>query len=394
MSFERFERESLDVISEIKDQAPVEILVVHHDDADGLCSASIIKAMAEREGYAVKLLCLEKIYPEVIEAIHRKQGNIIIYADIGSAHAGFISNCNNGRNLTIILDHHNPEPASDPIVHDLNLENYGFRGEEEFSGATCTYLFSRLLNKDNVDLSYLSIVGSYEIPSGFTGLNKIVLEEAIKNNIVKSEKSRIKILKLGVNARRLFSQLQILGPVGYYENGPEIGINAALEGITEDTRRKIDELEKRRKEINRRLLARLYRERLKESTHIQWFDAGDMYKGMGSKVIGQFCSLLSYKWRLIRPDKYILGMMNLQNEVPGWGNLSGEYIKASLRVPRELKAMIDKRRALSAVDLLIRASEGFGIADGHEYAASIIFPNDKKIELLENTERVIELSMR
>jgi len=389
MKHGEFGKKAATAISELKQEKSKEAFLVHHDDADGLCSAAVTKAAMEREGYGVKTFCLEKIYPEVIESLHENMGRIIFYADIGSSHADFISQCNASRNLTIILDHHDPTPATDPRVYDLNLENYGFRGENDFSGATCCYLFAKTLNESNTDLSYLALVGSCEIPKGFMGLNKVVLDEAIKNGVVQGEGKKIEIVKFGTRVDSLFSKLQILGAVGYYEGGPELGIKACLEGITDQVKQKIDEWEERRKEVNKRLIARLYRERLKETDHIQWFDAGDMYKGMGTKVIGQFCSFLSYQKRLIKPNKYIFGIVNVPPDIPGWGKLKKAFVKISVRVPENMQTLIDQGKTLGAVNLLIEASKGFGIADGHEYAANIVVPIDKKEDLLRKAEEIL-----
>lgn len=393
MDLDAFKKNALTAISELRRSLARDVLLIHHDDADGLCSASIVKAAIQREGYDVKTLCLEKTYPEVIRSIHEARDKIVIYADIGSAHADLISECNRGRNLTIILDHHDPRPAEGPKIYDLNLEHFGFRGETDFSGATCCYLFSELLSEQNRDLSYLAIVGGCEIPGELTGLNRAVLEDALKNQVLQVKGKRIRIAKLGTYAKSLFSRLQILGAVGYYKGGPEIAIKTCLEGVTRETQKKVKQLEERRKSVNKRLLARLYRERLRETKHIQWFDAGDMYRGMGSKVIGQFCSFLSYQRRLIKPNKYILGMMNLENQIPGWGRLKGELAKVSARVPGGLRTLIDQKRTLSAVDLLVRASEGFGIADGHEYAANVVLPRDKKLRLVKNGESAVSSFM-
>jgi single-stranded DNA-specific DHH superfamily exonuclease len=389
MKHEEFGKKVVTAISELKQEKIKEIILVHHDDADGLCSAAIIKAALERESYGVKTFCLEKIYPEVVESLHANVGGIIFYADIGSSHADFISQCNASRNLTVILDHHDPTAATDPRVYDFNLENYGFRGESDFSGATCCYLFAKTLNEKNVDLSYLALVGSCEIPSGFTGLNKVVLDEAIKNGVVRGEEKKIEIVKFGTRIDSLFSKLQILGAVGYYEGGPELGIKASLEGITDQVKKKIDEWEERRKEVNKRLIGRLYHERLKETDHIQWFDAGDMYKGMGTKVIGQFCSFLSYQRRLIKPNKYIFGIVNVPPDIPNWGKLKKTFVKISVRVPENLQTLIDQGKTLGTVNLLIEASKGFGIADGHEYAANVVVPIDKKEDFLRNAEETL-----
>lgn len=390
MQLEDFKSKANQAIKELKAIKPEEAIIVHHDDADGLCSAAITKKTLEREGIKAKTFCLEKVYTEVIEDLHSKSGQTIFYVDIGSAHADLISEHNKSRNLTVILDHHDPKPSKDPKVLDLNLEHYGFRGETDFSGATCCYLFAKVLSESNVDLSYLALVGSCEIPDGFIGVNKIVLEEALKNGVIRQKGKSYEITKLKMRVDAFFSKLQILGAVGYYDGGPEIGINACLEGLSKEVEEKVNVLEARRKEANRRVLGRFYRERLRETEHIQWFDAGDMYAGMGTKVIGQFCSFLSYQTRLIKPDKYILGFVNVPPEIPGWGKLEEKFVKASVRVPKTMQTLIDSGKLPGAVNLLDRASEGFGLADGHQYAASLILPIDKKQMLIENAEKIID----
>ena len=375
------------VVREFRAAKPKEALIIHHDDADGLCSAAITLRALEREGVKAKTFCLEKVYTEVIEDLHSKEGKTIFYVDIGSSHADLISELNKGKNLTIILDHHDPKPSSDPKVLDLNFEHYGFRGETDFSGATCCYLFAKALNEENFDLSYLALVGSCEIPEGFQALNKMVLEEALKSGVVQQKGKNFEVKKLKARLDTLFSKLQILGAVGYYEGGPEIGIKACLEGLSDDVESKVEVLEARRKEANRQVLARLYRERLKETEHIQWFDAGDMYRGMGTKVIGQFCSFLAYQKSLIKPEKYILGFVNVPREIPNWGKLKENFVKASVRVPKTMQHLIDGGKLPGAVNLLEKASEGFGVADGHQYAANVIVPIGKRQLLLKNAEK-------
>jgi len=389
MQLEEFRTKVGLAISELKAEKPEEALVVHHDDADGLCSAAITRRTLERQGVRVKTFCLEKVYSQVIEDVHSKAGQTIFYVDIGSSHADLISEYNKSRNLTIILDHHDPKLSKDPKVLDLNLEHYGFKGETDFSGATCCYLFAKALSENNSDLGYLALVGSCEIPDGFSRLNKTVLEEALKNGVIRQKGKNFEITKYGVRLDAFFAKLQILGAAGYYEAGPEIGIEACLEGLNKEAEEKVNLLEARRKEANRRVLGRLYRERLKETEHIQWFDAGDMYAGMGTKVIGQFCSFLSYQARLVKPNKYILGFVDVPPEVPNWGRLRESLVKASVRVPKSLQTLIDSGKLLGAVNLLDMASEGFGMADGHQYAANVIVPNAQKQRLLQNAEHAI-----
>lgn len=390
MSLQSFKQKANYAIAMLKRKAPNKVLIIHHDDADGLCSAAITKKALEREELATETFCLEKVYNEVIADLHSKEGMVFFYVDIGSSHADLISELNNGRNLTIILDHHDPKPSRDEMVLDLNLEHFGFRGETDFSGATCCYLFAKELNSVNSDLGYLALVGSSEIPEGFKAINSMVLREMLENDVIREVGKSLEIPRFGVKVEVLFSKLQVLGAVGYYEGGPDMGIKACLEGIDETLEDKINALEERRKNVNRKLLGRLYHEGLKKTNHIQWFDAGDMYAGMGTKVIGQFCSFLSYQTRLIKPDKYILGFVNVPPEIPKWGKLKENFVKSSVRVPKPMQKMIDQGKLPSAVNLVEMASEGFGMADGHQYAANVVLPVTRKFEFLENAEHMLK----
>jgi hypothetical protein len=56
-----------------------------------------------------------------------------------------------------------------------------------------------------------------------------------------------------------------------------------------------------------------------------------------------------------------------------------------------VQQLIDDGKLLGAVSLLDKASDGFGLADGHQYAASIIVPNDKKQTLIENAEKLMSI---
>jgi hypothetical protein len=77
-------------------------------------------------------------------------------------------------------------------------------------------------------------------------------------------------------------------------------------------------------------------------------------------------------------------------EIPKWGMLKENFLKASVRVPKPMQQLIDSGKLPGAVNLLEKASEGFGMADGHQYAANVVLPKDRKMELLENAEKIIK----
>ena len=82
-------------------------------------------------------------------------------------------------------------------------------------------------------------------------------------------------------------------------------------------------------------------------------------------------------------------MVDVLPDIPGWGKLKETFVKASVRVPRNMQTLIDQGKMVGAVNLLKEASKDFGVADGHQYAANVIIPVEKKEALIENAEKVI-----
>lgn len=376
----------------LKNSRVKEALIIHHDEADGLCSASIIKKALERFGFKIETLCLDKLFPNIIKTVQSKEEKIIFYTDIGSFHIEKISQFNELKNLIIILDHHDTKPIFNSNVYNLNPELFGLSGEKEASASSTAYFFAKALNKENMDLAHLAVIGSVEIPGEPIGLNKMALEDALKKNLVKFSGKEIKVLGLGepISVKRASTLLSILGSVGYYQNGPEIGISICLNGFSEEFKRKTLELEEKRKKANEKMLNELKLKGLNQLENTQWFYAGDIFNGMGGKVIGSFCSYLSFQ-RIVNPEKYLLGMMPIPREIPKFGLLNEEYIKVSGRAPKKLAELINlgKKPALSKV--LPKTCEFFnGFGDGHSIAASGVFLKGKEKEFVVKFDSEIE----
>jgi hypothetical protein len=106
MSFEEFGEKAANAISELRKTKTKELILVHHDDADGLCSGAIMKATLEREGYKVKTFCLEKIYPEDIEDLHKnREKNHILFRHRFSSRRFYLRS-----QLQPQLNHHSGSP--------------------------------------------------------------------------------------------------------------------------------------------------------------------------------------------------------------------------------------------------------------------------------------------
>ena len=118
--------------------------IFHHNDTDGLCSGAILTRAFEREGYGVRRYCLEKPYPGVVERVYEQEGEVLVFADFAGRIAPMLSGLNKGRNLTLILDHHVAEEATDPRVHNLDPDLFGLKGDRDISASTtCCATISR-----------------------------------------------------------------------------------------------------------------------------------------------------------------------------------------------------------------------------------------------------------
>jgi RecJ-like exonuclease len=134
--------------------------IFHHNDADGLSSGAILTRAFERQGFEIQRLCLEKPYPQLLEKVFERNGALNIFTDMAGRIAPLISDLNKGRNLTLILDHHVAHPATDPMVHNLDPDLFGLKGDRDISASTTCYLFARTMDPANVDLAHIAVIGA------------------------------------------------------------------------------------------------------------------------------------------------------------------------------------------------------------------------------------------
>jgi len=372
----------------LRKHEPKSVEIWHHDDGDGLASGAICRTLFQQAGFETRLICIEKIFPEVVSRSHSRAGRLIVYSDIGSPHARLISERDRGQNLVLFLDHHDAEPVESDDLIIGNPELFGLSGERDASASTVAYLFSKEFSPRGEGLARLAVIGSAEIPGDLVSLNKIALEDASRlreisvRRSAKGEDYVVSGLGRAVSYRTFSSKLTILGSVGYYENGPERAVEACLGGISAEIQSKIDQLEEKRKRANKDLLSKIRADGLSEMERVQWFHAGEIFKGMGTKTIGSFCSYLKYQG-ILHPLKYLVGFMNVEPEVPNFGRLKGMYVKASARLPTALEEKVKAASAPPVSALLSQAAKMVdGLGDGHTFAASGVIPKGKENEFL------------
>jgi len=376
--------------SAVRESGIREAVVLHHDEADGLTSAALTKLALSSLGLNTRVICLDKLYPEVVKDIESGPPLVIAYVDLGSGHIDWLVEANSSKGLILVLDHHDTSSIQDPSLFNLNPELYGFSGEKDASSATVAYLFCKRVDPELISYAHLAALGSLELPGETQGLDLIAMKDAKDLGLVRdSGKWDLKIQAKGINLSRTraSSLLNVLGSVGYYRNGPEMGIKACTTGFNDQTMTMAKEFEEERKQANRKMLATIRKNGLSQKKNIQWFHAHDNYKGMGGKVVGSFCSYLRYQ-RGVNPVKYLIGMMNVPPDIPGWGRLPSPMVKVSGRVPQILTGLIEKGKKVSLSKILPEScSKVGGFGDGHSVAASGVFPVGKEEMFLDEIDR-------
>ncbi|MFH1545659.1 MAG: DHH family phosphoesterase [archaeon] len=167
-----------------------ELTVVGHIDADGLCATAVMLKALEREEKKTSFKNLRQLYPKEIKELREKK-KFFVFVDFGSGQMDLLKKELREGEFAVI-DHHQPIEGEEYSLH-LNPFFYGMDGGREVSGAGMSYLLAREMNKENRDLSVMAVVGAIgdmqEGVEGLSGMNKEILEEAVKEGLVKKEKS-------------------------------------------------------------------------------------------------------------------------------------------------------------------------------------------------------------
>ncbi len=388
-------------IRELKEWPDKSVQLFHHNDSDGLSSGAILTCALERQGYTVQRFCLEKPYPAVLRKVFEQQGKILIFADFAGRIAPLISELNKGRNLTLILDHHVAEPATDPKVLNLDPDLFGLKGDRDISASTTCYLFALRLDSANHDLAYVAAIGA--VGDGFFVDGRLVSQNR-EAALEAAEQGRIEIRKQEVGEQYLVAgssdqatvaelgdYLDVLGGVGYYHGGPDMGIRVCLEGVSPESDRMVEELKAIRTKLFDQEIARLRSGELHQAPHIQWFQVERRFFPMGVKMIGAFCDAIRVT-DLIDPAKYLAGFQIIPDEIPGFGAIGFNDVKVSMRVSPSMEEEIRAGRAMGLNILLPEATTRLGgFSDAcHSLTAATTVGIGKEERLIDEMEKIIE----
>jgi hypothetical protein len=392
-------------IEEVRQWPQNEVQIFHHNDSDGLSSGAILTRAFERAGYDIKRFCLEKPYPILLQKVYEQQGQIIVFADFAGRIAPMLSDLNQGRNLTLILDHHVAEASSDPRVHNLDPDLYGLKGDRDISGSTTCYLFARTLDPANRDLAYIAAIGAvgdeFFVDGCLVSENREVTLEAVEQGKMEIQEQEIgERYFLNTPAGQVpcdefGAYLDTLGAAGYYQNGPDMGINACLKGATPESDQMLQELKAVQAGAFEEEIRRIKAGSLNTTEHIQWFHVDNRFKPMGVKMIGVFCDAIKNS-DFVDPKRYVAGYQIIPNEIPGFGPLPIDDVKISMRVSAFMENEIRSGRSMGLNILLPEATNRLGgFSDAcHSLTAATTVAIGKEEALIEEMEKILEVGIR
>ena len=181
-----------------------EIHIVTHIDADGITAGTIAYQTLKRLGKDFSIEFVKDLDSETLEKLKNENHELVWFTDLGSSIITETPDINK-----IITDHHACPENSNKSFH-LNPHLFDLDGSFEISGAGTTYLVSRAIDKKNLDLSSLAIVGACGDLQDrrfrkLTGMNRDILSDGESVNAVKA---KIDIRFFGRESRPIFKMLQ------------------------------------------------------------------------------------------------------------------------------------------------------------------------------------------
>jgi hypothetical protein len=388
-------------IEEVKQWAQKRVQIFHHNDSDGLSSGAILTRTFERSGFEVQRFCLEKPYPALLRKIYEREGSLIVFADFAGRIAPLLSELNNSRNLTLILDHHVAEASTDPRVHNLDPDLYGLKGDRDISGSSTCYLFAHTWNPSNRDLADIAAIGAvgdkFFVDGCLVSENRDTALEAVEQGKMEiqpqngGERYYLHTEKGRIPCDEFAADLDTLGAAGFHQNGPDMGVHVCLEGPSPQSDQMVEELRSVQAKAFEKEIEGIRNGGMKKTPHIQWFHVANRFSPMGVKMIGVFCDTLKNA-EFIDPQRYIAGFQIIPDEIPGFGAIGMKEVKISMRVSDTLSEEIRAERKPGLDTLLPEATAKLGgFSDAcHTLTAATTVAIGKEEQLIDEMEMILE----
>ena len=156
------------------------IRLISHNDADGISAAAVIANALAEENVQFHTTIVPRLKEDMVNQLRSEKYDLFIFSDMGSP---FIKEFNTYKHDVIVADHHQVDgtESESNVVH-VNPHLFEIDGSRDLSGAGSAYLTVRDMDKKH--LAYFALIGAFgdmQGQEGFTGVNKLILDDAIES---------------------------------------------------------------------------------------------------------------------------------------------------------------------------------------------------------------------
>jgi single-stranded-DNA-specific exonuclease len=167
-----------------------------HLDADGVAAAGIIGKALLRLDAKFRIRITQWIDEKTISEIISERPQLIVLTDFGSGYIDLLNEKLADFRI-VILDHHQVIGEESANFVHVNPHLHGIDGARDISGSGVAYFVAKAVDKTNVDLSPVAVVGALgDLQDKYDqrrlgGLNEKIVEDATGGGLLKVEKDLV-----------------------------------------------------------------------------------------------------------------------------------------------------------------------------------------------------------
>ncbi len=172
------------------------IYAFSHLDADGVAAAGIIGKALLRLDAKFRIRITQWIDEKIVGEIISEKPQLVILTDFGSGYMNLLNEKLADFKI-VVLDHHQiVGEESTNIVH-VNPHLHGIDGARDISGSGVAYYVAKAMDKDNVDLASIAVVGALgDLQDKYdqrklSGMNEKIVEDATNAGLLTVEKDLV-----------------------------------------------------------------------------------------------------------------------------------------------------------------------------------------------------------
>jgi RecJ-like exonuclease len=172
------------------------IYAFSHLDADGVAAAGIIGKALFRLDAKFRVRITQWIDEKIVGEILSEKPQLIIFTDFGSGYIDLLNEKVTDFKI-IILDHHQVIGKESANFVHVNPHLHGIDGAREISGSGVAYFVAKAIDKVNVDLAPIAVVGALgDLQDKYDqrklgGVNEKIVEDATSAGLLTVEKDLI-----------------------------------------------------------------------------------------------------------------------------------------------------------------------------------------------------------